>query len=136
MSLQLWVWLIISDSIWALFWWLLFPIQAWWLLSTLMSVSSRILYIWKRHHNLLKCNNARGAVSELILNILKAFRKIFSVLLVIVTNVRKMSRTMTWTRPEIKIIEKDVKNYWGDLEEVMRQAVKLHGWLEENAAFF
>lgn len=64
---------------------------------------------------------------ELILNILKAFRKIFSVLLVIVTNVRKMSRTMTWTRPEIKIIEKDVKNYWGDLEEVMRQAVKLHG---------
>ncbi|TRZ26650.1 hypothetical protein HGM15179_000421 [Zosterops borbonicus] len=87
----------------------------------------RILYIWKRHHNLLKCNNARGAVPELILNILKAFRKIFSVLLVIVTNVRKMSRTMTWTRPEIKIIEKDVKNYWGDLEEVMRQAAKLHG---------
>lgn len=64
---------------------------------------------------------------ELILNILKAFRKIFSVLLVIVTNVRKMSRTMTWTRPEIKIIEKDVENYWGDLEEVMRQAAKLHG---------
>lgn len=58
---------------------------------------------------MLKCNSARVAVPELILSILKVYWKIFFVLLVIVTVVRKMSRTMTRTRPGIKIIEKDVR---------------------------
>lgn len=58
---------------------------------------------------MVKCNSARVAVPELILSILKVYWKIFSVLQVIVTVVRKVSRAMTRTRPEIEIIEKDVK---------------------------
>lgn len=58
---------------------------------------------------MVKWNSARVAVPELILSILKVYWKIFSVLQVIVTVVRKVSRAMTRTRPEIEIIEKDVK---------------------------